>query len=158
MNKPMKVGLSFGLTSATLTTLGLIIGLDASTNSKIAVAAGVLTIAIADSFSDAMGVHVSKESEGNFNHKEVWKATIYTFLGKFVFALSFLLPILLLKGPWDILVAVIWGVVILVILNYQVAKFSRQKPWLVVIEHLTVAGIVLVLSRLAGLLINRLLT
>lgn len=157
MNNAIKVGVGFGLTSATITTLGLIIGLDAGTGSKLAVAAGILTIAVADSFSDALGVHIAKESEGNFSEREVWQATIFTFLCKFFFALTFLIPVLLLKENLAIIVAIAWGILMLIILNYQVAKASNQKPLSVISEHVFIAVMVIVLSRGAGLLIGRLL-
>lgn len=158
MHKANNIGLSFGLTSATITTLGLIIGLDAGTGSRLAVAAGVLTIAVADSFSDALGVHVAKESEGNFSRRQLWQTTIATFWYKFIFALTFLLPVLLIPGHWSIVVAIIWGIVILIFLNYRIAKITKQRPISVILEHLLVAGAVIILSGLAGLLINRLLT
>ncbi len=157
MNNAIKVGVGFGLTSATITTLGLIIGLDAGTGSKLAVAAGILTIAVADSFSDALGVHIAKESEGNFSEREVWQATIFTFICKFFFALTFLIPVLLLKENLAIIVAIAWGILMLVILNYQVARASQQKPLKVIFEHVFIALMVIVLSRGAGLLIGRFL-
>lgn len=158
MQKATKIGFSFGLTSATITTLGLIIGLDASTGSQMVVATGILTIAVADAFSDALGVHVAKEAEGNFSQKEVWRATLYTFLSKFIFALTFLFPILLLASPWSLVVAILWGLIILIILNYYIARDSGKKVGPIIFEHLFVAVIVIFFSRLAGLAIERLLT
>jgi hypothetical protein len=67
----MKVGFSFGLTSGIITTLGLMVGLSSGTHLKLAVIGGILTIAIADSFSDAMGIHVSEESENIHTTKEI---------------------------------------------------------------------------------------
>jgi len=55
----LKTGFSFGLTSGIITTLGLIVGLNSSTRSKLVVLGGILIIAIADAFSDAFGIHVS---------------------------------------------------------------------------------------------------
>jgi len=55
--------MSFGLTSGIITTLGLIVGLHSGTHSKLAVIGGILTIAMADALSDALGIHVSEESE-----------------------------------------------------------------------------------------------
>ena len=81
MKKSLRVGFNFGLTSGIITTLGLIVGLHAGTHSTLVVIGGVLTIAIADSFSDALGIHVSQESE-NKDSKTVWEATITTFLTK----------------------------------------------------------------------------
>ena len=63
MKHSIKVGFSFGLTSGIITTLGLMIGLNSSTNSSIVVIGGILTIAIADSLSDAIGIHIAEESE-----------------------------------------------------------------------------------------------
>ena len=60
----LEVGLSFGITSGIITTLGLMVGLHSGTHSKVTVIGGILTIAIADSFSDALGIHISEESEG----------------------------------------------------------------------------------------------
>ena len=64
MNHSIKVGVSFGITSGIITTLGMMVGLQSGTHSKLVVIGGVLMIAIADAFSDALGIHVSEESEG----------------------------------------------------------------------------------------------
>lgn len=66
MRHSLKVGFSFGITSGILTTLGLMVGLSSGTNLKLAVVGGILTIAIADSFSDTMGIHISEESENKY--------------------------------------------------------------------------------------------
>jgi acid phosphatase family membrane protein YuiD len=76
MKDSLRTGISFGLTSAVITTLGLMVGLHSGTHSKIVVLAGILTIAIADAFSDALGIHVSEclnhhvntESKDDKNH------------------------------------------------------------------------------------------
>jgi hypothetical protein len=92
----LKVGFSFGITSGVITTLGLMVGLHSGTHSKFIVIGGILTIAIADAFSDALGIHISEESEGKHNSREIWESTICTFFAKFVFSLIFIIPILLL--------------------------------------------------------------
>jgi len=97
MKHSLRVGFSFGLTSGIITTLGLMVGLNSSTNSRLVVVGGVLTIAIADAFSDAMGIHVSQESENRHTVKEVWESTFFTFLCKFVFSAIFIVPVLLLE-------------------------------------------------------------
>ena len=71
MNHSWKVGFSFGITSGIITTLGLMVGLNASTHSKLVVLGGILTIAIADSLSDAMSIHVTEESENKHSSKEI---------------------------------------------------------------------------------------
>ena len=98
------VGFSFGLTSGIITTLGLMVGLHSSTHSRLAVIGGILTIAVADALSDALGIHISEESENKHSHKEIWEATISTFLSKFIFTLTFIIPVLLFKLPTAIMV------------------------------------------------------
>ena len=94
----LTVGFSFGMTSGIITTLGLMVGLNAGTQSKLAVIGGILTIAIADAFSDALGIHISEESEGRHTHKQIWAATLATFFfekNEYVFILSKTVSILL---------------------------------------------------------------
>lgn len=156
MDKAKQVGISFGLTSAVITTLGLMVGLDASTGSKEAVIAGILTIAIADAFSDSLGVHLAKESEGNFHSRQVWQATFSTFFYKLIFALTFLIPAIFLKSPWSLYVAIAWGTLILTVLNINIAKRNHEKPVKVIAEHLLIAAAVVLISYLAGRSISRL--
>lgn len=153
MNKSLRTGLGFGLTSAVITTLGLMIGLNATTGSKLAVIGGILTIAIADAFSDALGVHVSKETEPNAIAREVWGATGFTFLFKFLFALTFLIPVILFSLPIAITISIIWGLSILGILSYKMAQSQGQSRWESIREHLSVAILVLILSNISGNLI-----
>jgi VIT1/CCC1 family predicted Fe2+/Mn2+ transporter len=78
METSVRKGFSFGLTSGIITTLGLMVGLHSSTHSRIAVIGGILAIAIADAFSDAIGMHISEESERKHKPKEIWRATFST--------------------------------------------------------------------------------
>ncbi len=71
MKHSIKTGLSFGLTSGIIKTLGLMVGLHSGTHSKIAVIGGILTIAIVDAFSDALGIHVSEEAENRHGTIEI---------------------------------------------------------------------------------------
>ena len=109
MKLSIRKGFSFGLTSGIITTLGLIVGLHSSTNSSVIIIGGVLVIAIADALSDALGIHVSEESENKHSAKEIWESTVATFSSKFIFALTFIVPFLLLPLYLAIIVSVIWG-------------------------------------------------
>jgi len=153
-----EVGLNFGLTSAVVTTLGLIVGLNASTSSKTVVLGGILVIAIADAFSDALGIHMSEESEGVHTAKEIWISTISTFLSKFFFALTFAIPILFVPSMLSlenaIIIDIIWGFVLLAAFSYRIAVRTKENPLLVVLEHLLVALIVVILTYYTGNLIR----
>jgi len=150
MKLSLKTGLSFGLTSGIITTLGLMVGLHAGTHSKAAVAGGILTIAIADAFSDALGIHVSQESQNQHSQRHIWEATLATFFSKVVFALTFILPVIYFPLFQAIIVSLIWGLSLLSIFNYLMAKQQKVDPWKVVLEHLTIALIVIVIAHFIG--------
>ena len=150
MEHSLKVGFCFGLTSGIITTLGLMVGLHSGTHSKLVVLGGILTIAIADAFSDALGIHISEESENKHTSKEIWKSTFSTFLSKFVFALTFVVPVLLFELSTAIIASIIWGLSILSILSYCIAREQKAKPWKVVLEHLVIALIVISTTHLVG--------
>ena len=65
------------------------VGIHSGTRSRIAVIGAILTIAIADAFSDALGIHISEESENKHTTREIWESTISTFLSKLIFAMIF---------------------------------------------------------------------
>jgi len=150
MNHSLKIGLSFGLTSAVITTLGLIIGLNATTASKLVIIGGIITIAIADAFSDALGIHVSEESENKHTSKEIWMSTFSTFLTKFIFALTFVVPILFLELGTAIIVNIIWGLLLLTLFSYYLAVKEKTAPWKVIGEHLLIAVLVIIITNYVG--------
>lgn len=150
MQHSLKTGLSFGLTSGIITTLGLMVGLHSGTHSKLVIIGGILTIAVADAFSDALGIHVSEESENKHNAKEIWESTISTFLSKFIFALTFVIPMLLLNLSMAIIASIIWGLVLLGIFSFCLAKSQNAKPWKVISEHLAIALIVVFITHYLG--------
>ncbi len=150
MKHSIKTGFSFGLTSGIITTLGLMVGLHSGTGSKLVVLGGILTIAIADAFSDAMGIHMSEEAEDKHTHKEIWESTLSTFFSKFVFAMTFIIPVLLLDLSTAIIVSVVWGLSLLSILSWKIAQEQKTEAWKVVGEHLIIALAVIVITHLVG--------
>ncbi len=150
MKIPIRKGFSFGLTSAVITTLGIIVGLNASTQSKVAVIGGILSIAIADAFADALGIHIAEESELNKETKFQWVAAISAFLTKLVFALTFILPILFLSDEQAIIVSLIWGLGLLSIFSYYLAKKQKIQPWKAIAEHVLIAIAVIIITHFVG--------
>lgn len=158
MKLSIKKGFSFGLTSGIITTLGLMVGLHAGTHSELAVLGGVLTIAIADAMSDALGIHVSEESENHHSTKEIWESTVATFLTKFVFALTFLVPVLIFSLSTAIIVSIAWGLLLLTILSYRLARQQRTNPARIIGEHVFIAVAVITITHFLGDLIASLFT
>ena len=147
----LKIGFSFGLTSGIITTLGLMVGLHSGTHSRLAVLGGILTIAIADAFSDATGIHISEESENKHTTKEIWTSTASTFLAKFVFTLTFVFPIVLFKQlSVAIAVSVLYGLSLLSIFSFYLARQQKTSPWKVIAEHLLIALIVIAATHYVG--------
>lgn len=143
-------GVSFGLTSGIITTLGMMVGLNSGTHSKLVVLGGILTIAIADAFSDALGIHISEEAENKHSTKEIWESTIWTFLSKFVFALTFVIPVLFLELSNAITASIIWGLSILCLISFFMAKSQKSNPLKVVSEHLIIAVLVITITHIVG--------
>ena len=150
MKHSLKVGFSFGLTSGIITTLGLMVGLYSGTHSKLVVIGGILIIAISDAFSDAMGIHISEESENKHTTKEIWESTISTFLSKFGFALTFIIPVLLFELSTAIVISVIWGLSLISIFSFSIAKEQKAKPWKVVAEHLIISMAAIAITHYVG--------
>ena len=156
MRISIKKGLGFGLTSGIITTLGMIVGLNSGTHSKSIVLGGILIIAIADALSDALGVHVSEESENQHSNKEIWESTLATFISKFIFALSFIVPIILLPLNIAIVISIIWGLSLIVLFSFYIARQQKQtKTFNVVLEHLVIAILVIIGTNYIGNWINR---
>lgn len=150
MRHSLKTGFSFGLTSGIITTLGLISGLHSGTQSKPIIIGGILTIAIADAFSDALGIHISEESEIKHTPKEIWVATLSTFISKFLFASSFLIPIVFLPLHTAFFTSIAWGVLLILSFSYILARQQKESPFKVIGEHILIVVIVLVLTHLIG--------
>jgi VIT1/CCC1 family predicted Fe2+/Mn2+ transporter len=150
VKRSIKKGLGFGLTSGVITTLGMMVGLSASTQSKLAVIGGIIAIAIADAFSDAVGIHIAEESENRHAPREIWEATFSTFVFKFLVALTFAIPVTVLDLPLAIGVSVIWGLGLIVVFSYYMAKEQGVKGHKVVLEHVCIVVLVIVVTHYTG--------
>jgi VIT1/CCC1 family predicted Fe2+/Mn2+ transporter len=151
MKIAIRKGFGFGLTSGIITTLGLMVGLNSGTHSKKVVLGGILLIAIADALSDALGVHVSEESGSKeTTEKQIWASTFSTTFFKLIFALTFAIPVLLFTLSTAIIVAIVWGMLLLSTFSYYIAKKRKEKPFAAVFEHLFIAVLVVVITYYLG--------
>jgi vacuolar iron transporter family protein len=137
---------SFGATSAIITCLALIIGLSKSTNPKLSIVASLLVIAIADNISDSLGIHIYQESD--LKKSEVVRAnTFFNFLTRFFVILIFILLVVFLPTGYAIIFSIIWGISLLIILTYSIAKEQKVNPYKAIFEHVTVAVAVIFVSN-----------
>ena len=158
VKKSYKTGISFGLVSGVLTTLGLLVGLGVGTQSREVIIGGILTIAVADALSDAFGVHLSQESSGENSKKQVWESTISTLLSKFLLALTFLIPVLIFDIKTARTVDIIWGFVVITLISFLSSILNRvEKKELIsaVLEHVLLFIFTVTLSYLIGTFIDK---
>jgi VIT1/CCC1 family predicted Fe2+/Mn2+ transporter len=157
------MGITFGLTTSVITSLGMIAGVYSATASRLAVVAAIAVMAVADGLSDSISLHTVEEAElddegrPRHTHLEVWLTTVFTFLAVAVFSMSFVVPILVLPLKQAIYAAVAWGVFLLVVLNYYVARKRKENPLSTILEHVGVAAVVVVVSYYVGRLVAMLL-
>ena len=150
MKDSWKTGISFGLTSGVITTLGLMVGLHSGTHSRAIVIGGILTIAIADAMSDALGIHVSEESKNSVPMSQIWEATLATFAAKFVVSATFIIPVIFAPLDQAIVISVAWGLLLLTVLSVFVARAQGIAPWKVIGEHLFIALCVVAMTHVVG--------
>ncbi|MFH1786296.1 MAG: hypothetical protein ABH829_01400 [archaeon] len=155
-NHSRMVGFSFGVTSGTITTLGIMVGLYSSTQSFLAVIGGIIAVAIADAFSDAMGIHVAEEAELKHTKKEVWEATTATFFTKLVYTLTFALPFLVFPMPTAVLVCIAYGLVVLTAFSYYLGTKSEHSVIGTIGEHVLIAIAVIIITYYVGTLVANL--
>ena len=151
-------GVSFGLTTAVITSLGMIVGMYSATSSRLAVVAGIVVMAVADGLSDAISLHTAEEAEvekgkGKHTPKELWLTTLFAFVAVSGFTLTFTVPILLFPADTAIAVAVGWGFLLLTFLNFYIGKIRNENPVKIIFEHILLAVFVIIISYVVGSLI-----
>lgn len=153
MKASWTTGLSFGLTSGVITTLGLMVGLHAGTHSRAVVLGGIVTIAVADALSDALGIHITEEANRR-SATHVWESTVVTFAAKLISAASFALPVLWLPLEDAVTLSLVWGFGLLALLSWVIARRQGLPAWTIIGEHLMIAVAVVAATFYLGRWIN----
>ncbi len=148
-NRRYQTKFSFGATSAIITNLGIIVGLDTLTHPKLSIIAGILVVALADNIADSFGIHIYQESEC-IDTKEVWFSTITNFFTRIFVSLTFIALVAFLPLNLALLCSVVWGLALLSIVSYIIAKERKVNPYLAILEHITIAVFVITLSHFLG--------
>ncbi len=145
---------SFGSTSAIITNLALMAGLHSQPNARVSIIGGILVIALADNISDSFGIHIYQESE-KIATREIWASTFINFLSRIIVSLSFIALILLLPLNNAICASILWGLLLLALVSYMVAKEENSNPASSILTHLLIAIAVIFASNLVGDFLNR---
>ena len=80
--------------------------------------------------------------------------TLWTFLSKFIFTLTFVIPIILFELKTAVMISIIWGLIVLIFYNYKIAKDKKVEPFKIIFEHVLIAVVVVILTYFVGKLIN----
>ena len=140
---------SFGATSAIITNLGIITGLDTLIHPKLSIIVGILTVALADNIADSFGIHIYQESEC-IDIKEVWFSTFTNFLTRILVSFTFVILVALLPISLAMPCSIFWGLALLAVMSYIIAKERKVNPYSAIFEHIIIAVLVIILSHFAG--------
>jgi len=142
--RPKFYNFSFGVTSAIMTSLTIIIGLSWAA-SNITIITALLIIAIADNISDSFGIHIYQESK-RINPKEVKTTTANNFIARMLITFVFILFVIFMPINLAIIFSIIFGITLLTILSYLISKSQEIRPYSSIIRHLTIAIILMASS------------
>jgi VIT1/CCC1 family predicted Fe2+/Mn2+ transporter len=139
--------ISFGVTSAIVTSLAFIVSLSGNTEPRMPIIGSLLVFAIADNISDSLGIHIFQESDlkktGTVN-----TSTISNFVTRFLVILSFVMVVYLFPIQPAVIISVVLGISMLMALTYLIAVERETKPLPAMIQHFAIAALVVVASLL----------
>jgi len=142
----------FGSTAAIITNISLIVGLGSARAGKGPILGSLLTIALTDNISDSLGIHLYKETEGLGNRLTAL-STALNFTSRLLVSLSFIGIVVVCSLSQAIVVAIVWGLILLGLLSYLISRNNKVNSVREIIRHLVVAVAVIILSRVIGGLI-----
>ena len=129
--------------------MGLILGLDAATSSQRTIVSSLLIVALADNLTDSLSVHVYQEAERLESH-QAFMATAANFVTRLLASLSFVALVIVTPRALLIMVAGLWGFLLLTLLTYRLARARGANVGQEIMRHFAVAATVLLISRLLG--------
>ena len=153
MRLPKNPGrVSFGATSATVTSLGLIVGLLEGSNARASIIGALLLIAVADNIADSLGFHIYRESASS-KPENVRIFTVSNFVIRFAIAGLFVLLFAFLPLQIAALSCITLGLAVLVFLSYLIGVHRKTNPLREILIHVGVAIPVILVSHFLGQLI-----
>jgi len=151
MNKLANI--SYGSTAAIVTSMALIVGLGSLKNSRASLIAALLVIAITDNITDSFSIHIYQESTSET--KSTKTIAITNYVARLIVASSFILIAIILHSNLCKVIAVIWGMTLLISLSYLIVRKRNTNVGREIMSHILLALVVIVVSQLLGSLINK---
>jgi hypothetical protein len=148
----------FGANSGIITTTGLITGLVQTSITRNYLIISIMSLAIADSISEAYGMYISKKSE---KVEDDSQNPIYALFGllimKFIVVMSFLLPLFFtndLTFYKNLYWVFGWSLFLIVIVDYNIANLRDESFISYLIPHVIILISVVYLTRYFARMIN----
>jgi hypothetical protein len=143
---------SFGATSSTVTSLGIIFGLLSSSNPKAGVIGSLLVIAVADNIADSLGIHIYRETSAT-KKENTRMFTISNFITRFGITFTFVGLFAFLPIDYASTLCVMIGFGILIFLSYLIGVQRQTSTIKEIVIHIGIAIPVIVISHFLGQLI-----
>ena len=145
-------GTYFGIISGAITTIGLIVGMNSGTGSKVAIIVSILTIAISDTLSDAFGMYMSKKA-GNLedNSTKPLKEAIGVLASKFIISMSFLIPFVCINSlSASSYTSIGWAYTIIIAAAAYLTRLRKENLTKNLIKYVLITTVVVVLTHFTG--------
>jgi vacuolar iron transporter family protein len=141
--------ISFGGTAAIVTSMALIVGLDAANAGRAAMVSALLIAAVADNLTDSLSVQVYQESE-RLEERDAFIGTVSNFVTRLVVCLTFVLIVVLFRTHVAAIGGIVWGMLLLTVLNYILARHRKVGAISELAKHLAVALVIIFVSKGIG--------
>ncbi len=158
MNSSLRQGMFFGANSGIITTVGLITGLVQTKISKNYLIISIISLAIADSISEAYGMYISKKAEDTEDDSQnPFFALIGLLIMKFFIVISFLIPFAFsdsLKYYKNLYWIVGWSLFLISLVDYNISELRDEPLLSYLIPHTIILFLVIYLTQMFGRLIE----
>ena len=141
--------ISFGGTAAIVTSMALMAGLESANAAKATEVSALLIAAVADNLADSLSVHLYQESEG-LERREAFVGTLANFATRLIVCISFVLMVLLFERRTAAVGGVVWGLSLLGVLSYMLARQRNVSALSEVAKHVGVAAVIVFVSKIIG--------
>jgi len=158
MNSSLRQGMFFGANSGIITTVGLITGLVQTKISKNYLIISIISLAIADSISEAYGMYISKKAEDTEDDSQnPFFALIGLLIMKFLIVISFLIPFAFsdsLKYYKNLYWIIGWSLLLISLVDYNISELRDEHLLSYLIPHIIILFLVIYLTQMFGRLIE----
>jgi VIT1/CCC1 family predicted Fe2+/Mn2+ transporter len=137
---------SYGGTAAIVTSMSLIVGFDTAAMAKATILTGLLVVAIADNLTDSLSIHLYQESE-RLESRIAFHATLSNFATRLGLSFSFVVLVLLLPPSAAVITSIVWGLSLLSVLTYLIARDYGRSPIPEIAKHLLTTLAVILISK-----------